>query len=72
MAQVIFKELARVTGRAFDDTLDFFSSEPMIGRLRKKNFKELDTLEMMIKRVRIVKTLSQPYGPYGVEPATLG
>ena len=56
MAQAIFKELARVTGRAFDETLDFFSSEPMIKWIVKKNYKELDTLEMMIKRVRIVKT----------------
>jgi len=55
MTQVLFEDLARVSRRAFDDTLDLFSSEPMIQWLMKKNFKELHMLDMMIKRLRTVK-----------------
>ena len=55
MTQVLFKDLAKVTGKAFNDTLDLFSSEPMIQWIMKKNFKEFHMLDMMIKKVRSVK-----------------
>ena len=55
MTQVLFEDLARVTGKEFNHTLDLFSSEPIIQWLMKKNFKELYALDMMIKKVRSVK-----------------
>ena len=56
MTQVLFKDLVRATGRAFDDTLDFFSSEPMIGWMKRLNLRELGNLNMMIKRIRVAKS----------------
>jgi len=55
MTHLLFGELAGLRGKEFEDTTGFFSSEPLIQWILKRNFGELFTIESMIKGLREMK-----------------
>ena len=57
MTHHLFKDLGKIKGKAFDDTLDFFSSEPIIEWITGMNLNQLGNLSTFVTRLRLAKTL---------------
>ena len=57
MTHHLFKDLGKVKGKAFDDTLEFFSSEPIIKWITGMNLNQLGNLNTFVTRLRLAKTL---------------